>query len=81
MTILLEQTILGVVSPFCYGVGGGHGGVSANSGQTPMKCRDLACDIEPPLSKNCNNLTMEFQVKYLFPTSSSKTKFMYFSFP
>ena len=40
-----------------------------------MKYRDLACDVEPRPLKNCKDLTMKLEVKYLFPTSSSVAKF------
>ena len=33
----------------------------ANSCQTSIKCRDLACDVEPPLLKNCKDLTMKLE--------------------
>ena len=36
-----------------------------------MKCRDLVCGVEPPPLKNCLDLTMKLEVKYLFSTSSS----------
>ena len=47
----------------------------ANSGQTSIKSRDLACDAERPLLKNCKGLTMLLEVKYLFTTSLSGKKF------
>ena len=37
-------------------------------GQTSIKCRDLACDVETPPLKNCKDLTMKLEVNYLFPT-------------
>ena len=43
----------------------------ADSGQTSIKCSDLACDLEPPLSKNCKDLTMKLKVKYISPKSFS----------
>ena len=43
--------------------------------QQPIKYRDLACDVELPTLKNCKDLTMNLEVKYLFPTSSSGVKF------
>ena len=47
----------------------------ANSGQTSIKYYDLACDVKPPRLKNCKDLTMKLEVKYLFPTSSSGANF------
>ena len=40
----------------------------AYSSQTSIKCRNLACDVEPTPLKNCKDLTMKLEVKYLFPT-------------
>ena len=50
-----------------------------NSGQTSIKCRDLACDIEPPLLKSCKYLMVKLEVKYLFPTSSSSANNIFVS--
>ena len=47
----------------------------AKSGLTSIKCRDLACDVEPPLLKNCKNLTMKLEGEFLFPISFSVTSF------
>ena len=46
-----------------------------------IKCRDLACDVEPTLSKNYKDLTMKFEVKFLFPTSSSGAHFYVYEMP
>ena len=54
---------------------------SANFGQTSIKCRDLACDVEPPPLKNYKDLTMKLEVKYLFPTSSSGANFYIYQLP
>ena len=43
----------------------------ASSGQTSIKCCDLACDAEPPPSINWKLLIMKLEVKYLFPTLST----------
>ena len=43
----------------------------ANSGQTSIKCCDLACNAGPPTLKNCKDLIMKLEVKYLFPTLST----------
>ena len=51
--------------------------VGANSDQTFIKCCDLACDVESLSLKNCKDLTMTLEVKYLFPTSSSGSNFLY----
>ena len=53
----------------------------ANSGQTSIKCRDLVCDVEPPPLKNYEDLTMELEIKYLFPTSSSGVEFYIYQLP
>ena len=53
----------------------------ANSGQTSIKCCDLACNIEPPPLKNCRNLTVQLKVEYLFPTSSSGSNFYVYQLP
>ena len=53
----------------------------ANSGQTSIKFRDLACDAEPPLLKNCKALTMQLEVKYLFQTSFSGANFYIYELP
>ena len=47
----------------------------ASSGQTSIKRRDLACDVKPPPLKNCKDLTMKLEVKYLCPISSSGANF------
>ena len=44
---------------------------NANSGQTSIKCCDLACDVEPLPLKIYKDFTMKLEVKYFFPTSSS----------
>ena len=36
-----------------------------------LKCTDLDCNVEPPLLENRKDLTTNYQVEYLFPTSSS----------
>ena len=51
------------------------------SGQTSIKCRDLACDVEPPLLKNYKDLTIKLEVKYLFPISCSGANFYIFQLP
>ena len=43
----------------------------ANSGQTSIKCCDLACNAGPPTLKNCKDLIMKLEVKYLFPALST----------
>ena len=53
----------------------------ADSGPTSIKCRDLPCDVEPPLLKNCTDLTMKLEVKFLFLTSSSGAKFYIYQLP
>ena len=53
-----------------------------NSGQTSIKCRDLACDVEPPPAvTNFDDLTMILEVKYLFPTSSLGAIFYIYQLP
>ena len=41
-----------------------------NFDQTPIKCSDLACNVEPLLLKNCKDLTMKLEVRYLATSSS-----------
>ena len=53
----------------------------ANSVETSMKCLDLACDDESPPLKNCKDLTMKLEVKYLFPTSCSGASFYIYQLP
>ena len=53
----------------------------ANSGQTCIKRRDLACNVEPSPLKNCKDLAMKLEVKYLFPTSSSGANFYIYQVP
>ena len=53
----------------------------ANSCQTSIKYRDLACNVEPPLLKNCKDLTTKLEVKYLFPTSSSSANVYIYQLP
>ena len=53
----------------------------ANSGQTSIKCRDLACDVEPPALKNYKDLTMKLKINYLFATSSSGAIFYIYQLP
>ena len=46
--------------------------------QTTMKWYDVACNVGPCTTvKNCNGLTMKLKVKYVFPTSSSGTNFLF----
>ena len=52
-----------------------------HSGQTSIKCRDLACDVEPPPLKNFKNLTMKLEVKYLYPNSSLGANFYIYQLP
>ena len=52
-----------------------------NSGQTSIKCRDLACDVEPPPLKNCKDLTMKLETQCLFPTSFSGTNVYIYQMP
>ena len=48
----------------------------ANSGQTFIKCCDQAYNVEPWLFlKNCKDLTMKLEVKYISPTSCSGRNF------
>ena len=64
--------ILGLVMPSCLGV------------QTLVKITescDLVCNAEPPLLKNCKNLTMLLEVKCLFPTSFSGANFYVYEQP
>ena len=49
--------------------------LGANSDQTFIKSLDVACDAEVSLLKNCKDLTMQFEVKYLFPTLFSGANF------
>ena len=42
----------------------------ANSGQTSIKCCDLACDAESTSLKNCEDFNIKLEVKYTFLTSS-----------
>ena len=51
-----------------------------HSGQTSIKCRDLACDVEPPPLKNFKNLTMKLEVKYLYPNSALGANFYVYLF-
>ena len=44
-----------------------------SSGQTSIKCCNLACHAEPLLSKNCKDLTMKLEAKYIFLTLYSGT--------
>ena len=53
----------------------------ANSGQSSIKCCDLACDVEPLQLNNYKDLTMKLKVKYLFPTSSSAANFYIYGLP
>ena len=53
----------------------------AISGQTSIKCPDLACNVERPPLKNYKDLTMKLKVKYLFPTSSSGANFYIYQLP
>ena len=53
----------------------------ATSGQTSMKGRDLACDIELSPLKNCKDLNIKLEVEYLFPTSSSGANFYTYQLP
>lgn len=53
----------------------------ANSGQTSIKCPDLACDVESPLLKNDKDLNIKLQVKYLSPISSWGTSFYIYQLP
>ena len=46
-----------------------------------LKCSVLACNVEPPPLKNCKDLTMKLQVKYLFPTSSLGANFYIHQLP
>ena len=48
---------------------------STNSGQTSIRCCDLAAMLEPQPSGNCKCLTMALEVKYIFPTFSSGANF------
>ena len=57
-----QKTILGVSVVIVLG--------GANSGQTSIKCSDLACDVELRPLKICKDLTVKLEVKHLFPTSS-----------
>ena len=52
-----------------------------NSGQTYIKCSDLAALMEPPPSENCKCLIMKLKVKSLFPTLSSGTNFFIYQLP
>ena len=54
---------------------------SANSGQTTIKCCDLACNAEPLLLKNFKNFTMKLDVTYLFPTLCSDINFYIYQLP
>ena len=47
------------------------------SGQTSIKCCNLVCHAEPLLSKNCKDLTMKLEAKYIFLTFSTGTMQMY----
>ena len=42
---------------------------------------ELACDFEPPPLKNCKDLTVKLEVKYLFPTSFSVANFNIYQLP
>ena len=54
----------------------------ANSGQTSIKCRDLAYyNVEPLLLKNCKELNMKLDVKHLLPTLCSDTNFYICNLP
>ena len=50
-----------------------HGG--GNSGQTFIKCRDLACDAESPPLKKYKDFTITLKIKYLFPDIYSQIFF------
>ena len=71
MTLLIDD--FGVIDAFLV--------KGADSGPTSIKCRDLPCDVEPPLLKNCTDLTMKLEVKFLFLTSSSGANFYIYQLP
>ena len=60
---------LGVSDPILFAGGG------SKFGPTSIKCRNLTRDVEPPPLKNCKDLTMNLEVKYLLPTASSSANF------
>ena len=53
----------------------------AISGQASIKCRDLVCNVELPPFKNCKDLTMKLEVRYLFSTLSSGANFFIYQLP
>ena len=53
----------------------------ANFGQNSIKYCDLDCNVEPLPFKNCKNLTMKLEVKYLFPNSSSDSNLYIYQLP
>ena len=55
--------LLDIQSRLFQGLGG------AKSGQTSIKCCDLACDAESTLLKNCEDFNIKLEVKYIFLTS------------
>ena len=63
--IPLQETISGLATPSWSGM--------QTLVKPLLKCRDLACDVEPTSLQNYKDLPMKLKVKYLFPTSSSGT--------
>ena len=53
----------------------------ASSGQTSIKCSDLACDVESHPLNNYKGLTVKLEVKHLFPTSTWGTHFYIYQLP
>ena len=64
-----------------FGVSNAFSLIGANSGQTSIKCRDLACNVESLPLNNCRDLTVKLEVKYIFPTSSSGLIFYVYELP
>ena len=73
IVFVIFQIDFGVSDAFLFGW--------ANSRQTSIKCRHLACDIDPSLLKNCKDLTMKLEAEYLFSTSSSGANFYTYHLP